>query len=266
MLGSDLSTLLIDNGYEPVVFDLPDFDITKESDIKKIVDESDLIVNCAAYTAVDKAETEKATAYAVNADAVGMLGEFARSAGKYIVHISTDFVFGDESSQPLTEDSPTNPLSVYGASKLKGEELLLKTGAPASIIRVEWTYGRNGNNFIYKIRDLASKLDSMKVVSDQVGAPTPTTEVSRAVLAFLQKKPEGVFLFAADGYASRYETACFIAEQLKLDVKITPCASSEFQAPAERPKNSRFDCSKIDGVLDFKRNDWKSALCAFLNS
>jgi len=264
MLGSDIKILAEKEGFEVLIYDLPEFDLTKEKDIEKIVSECDIIVNCAAYTAVDKAEEEPELAKAINATAVAKLAESAKLADKYILHISTDFVFGDDSDRPMNEDYTTNPLSVYGATKLHGEELLINSGCRHAIIRIEWTYGTNGNHFISKIAELAEKLDQLSVIDDQIGSPTPTEDVAKAVISFIKNRTEGLYHFAAEGYASRYEVAEFIINKLNITTPIAPCSSSEFVTPAQRPKNSRFDCSKIDKVIDFKRPNWKSALSKFL--
>ena len=216
MLGSDLHELAIERGYEVKIFDRPDFDITNEADVKRAVATGDLIVNCAAYTAVDQAESEPESAYAVNAAAVKKLGEICAKSDKYLVHISTDFVFGDASDKPLKETDTPSPLSVYGRTKLEGEILLSETTCRASIIRVQWTYGKGGNNFIYKIIELAKSRPELKVVDDQIGAPTPTNSAAEAILCFLEKQPEGIFHFAAKGYVSGYETALFIGKKLGL--------------------------------------------------
>lgn len=266
MLGSDLSVLASSIGYKVIKFDLPKFDITSEKDLNDAVSQSDLIVNCAAYTAVDKAESEKEKAFQINADAVEKLGLLSKKMNRYVVHISTDFVFGDLSNSPLTEESKTFPLGVYGASKLKGEESLLKSGAEVAVIRVEWTYGRNGINFIEKIIDNAKKNSTIKVVSDQFGAPTPTTEAARAILCFLSKKTLGIYHFSALGYASRFDVAKFIVEKLNIKTEVVPCQSSDFVAPAQRPLNSKFDCSKIDKILDFKRKKWNDYLLSYLKN
>jgi dTDP-4-dehydrorhamnose reductase len=265
MLGSDIKKLAEKEGFSTSIYDLPEFDLTKQEDIEKMVSECDLIVNCAAYTAVDKAEEVPELAEAVNATAVAKLAESAKLAGKYLLHISTDFVFGDDSDTPMNEDYPTNPLSVYGATKLHGEELLVNSECRHAIIRIQWTYGTNGNHFISKIAELAEKLDQLTVIDDQIGSPTPTEYVAKAVICFIKNKTEGLYHFAAEGYASRYDVAKFIIEELNIKTPITPCLSSEFKTPAQRPKNSRFNCSKIDKVLDFKRPDWQSALKSFLN-
>jgi dTDP-4-dehydrorhamnose reductase len=189
-----------------------------------------------------------------------------KEQNKYLVHISTDFVFGDKSEKALTEKDEPAPLNVYGETKLEGEKVLAGTGCEYSIIRVQWTYGKYGENFITKILALAKKLDSLKVVDDQIGSPTHTLDVSRAICCFLEKRPEGIFHFASRGFASRFETAKFILGECGIDIPLSPCASSEFKTPAERPLNSRFDCSQIDGILDFERPFWQDALKDFLKS
>ena len=264
MLGKDLSLILMSNGFESEIFDLPEYDITKEADLQKIVHNADVIVNCAAYTAVDKAESEIKKCYAINAEAVGQLGKYAAEAEKYLIHISTDFVFGDNCTKALNEKSHTNPLGVYGKSKLEGERLLKLSGGRYSIIRIEWTYGINGENFISKILALASKLDELKVVDDQFGCPTSTVDVSHAILSFIKNSPQGLYHFAANGYANRYETACAIFDILGIEKRIIPCSSSTFSTPAKRPENSRFDCTKIDRILNYVRPDWKDSLKKYL--
>jgi len=264
MLGSDIRYLAEKHGYDVRIYDLPEFDITSEKDIVRIVSENAVIINCAAYTAVDKAESEPDICRKVNADAVGLLGRVAKSADKYLLHISTDFVFGDGGNKALDENDMTNPLGVYGCTKLEGEQLLQQSGCRNSIIRVQWTYGSYGKHFISKIAELAEKLDSLKVVDDQFGAPTPTNLVAEAVMCLIKKRAEGLYHFAAEGCASRYEVAGFIINKLGLETNLTPCSSDEFSAPAARPLNSRFNCSKIDKVLDFERPAWQEALEAFL--
>ena len=264
MLGSDIRIAAQKEGFIPIIYDLPDFDITQQKSIDKMVAECDIIINCAAYTAVDKAEAEPDIASAVNSEAVKKLATAAQLAKKYILHISTDFVFGDESDTPMDEQFPTNPLSVYGATKLHGEEALRASGCKHAIIRIEWTYGSNGNNFITKIAELAEKLDQLTVIDDQIGSPTPTEAVAKAAICFVKNRTEGLYHFAAKDYASRYEVAKFILNELKISTPISPCSSSEFVTPAQRPKNSRFDCTEIDKVLDFERPEWQTALQEFL--
>ena len=266
MLGSELAVLADAAGWSVSIYDLPGFDLTNEQQLQELVDSADCIANCAAYTNVDKAESETDICTAVNATAPGKLGEFAAAAGKYVVHISTDFVFGDLTDAPQSEDDPTNPISVYGASKLAGEQNLLVSGCKCGIIRIQWSYGTNGKNFITKILELAKELPQLKVVDDQTGTPTPTRDIARVIMEFLEKRTEGLYHFAAKGYATRFEVAQKIVEYFKLDTELAPCKSSEFPAPASRPHNSKFNCAKIDAILSFPRRDWQDALQEFLKT
>ena len=265
MLGSELTTLAEAAGWKVSTYDLPDFDLTNEEQLRELVNSADCIVNCAAYTNVDKAESEKDLCAAVNATALKTLGELAAKNDKYLVHISTDFVFGDLTDKAQKEDDPANPLSVYGATKLNGEQNLLDSGCRCGIIRVQWSYGAAGNNFITKILELAKKLPELKVVDDQTGAPTWTRDMARAIMDFLINQTQGLYHFAAKGYTTRFDVAKMIVEHFKLDTKLAPCKSSEFPTPAKRPLNSKFDCSKIDKVLSFERPEWRDSLRKFFD-
>jgi dTDP-4-dehydrorhamnose reductase len=265
MLGSELADLANAADWQVSTYDLPEFDLCNEQQLAELVNSSDCIVNCAAYTNVDKAESEKDICTAVNATALKTLGKLAALTGKYIVHISTDFVFGDLTDAPQNENDQTNPLSVYGTTKLAGEQNLLASGCKCGIIRVQWSYGARGNNFITKILELARKLPELKVVKDQTGAPTWTKDMARAIMDFLSKQAQGLYHFAATGYTTRFEVAKMIVEYFDLDTKLTPCKSSEFPAPAGRPHNSKFDCSKIDKVLSFERPQWQDSLKNFFD-
>ena len=141
MLGSELADLAGKSDWQVSTYDLPEFDLTNKQQLKELVDSADCIVNCAAYTNVDKAESEKDICSAVNATALKTLGELAAAANKYVIHISTDFVFGDLTDHPQNENSPTNPLSVYGATKLAGEQNLLDSGCKCAVLRIQWSYG-----------------------------------------------------------------------------------------------------------------------------
>jgi dTDP-4-dehydrorhamnose reductase len=262
MLGSDLAKLAKSTGYEVLIFDLPEFNITRDTDIRNAVSGADFIVNCAAYTAVDKAETEREACRSVNALAVESLAKSAKN--KYLIHISTDFVFGDESENILSEDDMPKPLSWYGATKLEGEKLLQASDCRNAIVRLQWTYGTHGVNFISKLLEAANRNPKLKVVGDQTGSPTWTADAARAIMCLIKNQTEGLYHFADNGYASRYEVAKFILLEKKIDKEVSSCSSADFPTPAKRPKNSRFNCSKIDGVLDFKRPSWQESMAEFL--
>ncbi len=264
MLGTDLAKICRQQGFDVKVFDLPEFDIRNSQQLKQAVDAAETVVNCAAYTNVDGAESETDLAYRVNAEAVGRVGAIAKELNKWILHISTDFVFDGRLDRPYVETDFANPINTYGKSKLAGEQLLSQSGCRHCIIRVEWTYGSAGNNFVTKIIQRAKANKTLKVVDDQVGSPTATTEVAKVIAKLVSKRPDGIFHFAGAGYVSRYEMAKFIFDKLAIDVNLLPCKTSEFQSPAERPLNSRFDCSKINALLDEPIKRWQGPLENFL--
>jgi len=264
MLGSDLAPACRPYGFDPVVLDLPECDITNADHVHQAVSSAEVIVNCAAYTNVDGAESEVELAYQINAEAVGRLGTIAREAGKWLLHISTDFVFDGRSDKSYVETDPAHPINTYGQSKLAGEQLLIESGCRCCIVRVEWTYGSAGNNFVTKLMQRVRAGNALKVVDDQVGSPTATTEVSKAICELLPKKPEGLFHFAAAGYVSRYDMAKFIVDRLSKDIDVAPCKTSDFPSPATRPLNSRFDCSKIQALLSEPIEHWRKLLERFL--
>jgi len=269
MLGTDLNQVLMSRGLVPTIYDLPKLDILNNRQLAMALDEADAVVNCAAYTDVDGAESNTETAYRVNAEAVGNLGRLAAERDLPVLHVSTDFVFDGDGDSPYAEEDAVGPLGVYGASKLKGEQLLAESGCRYCTVRVEWTYGKNGKNFIAKILERARSGQEIKVVDDQVGSPTGTREVALVLTELLQRPgglPLGLFHFAAAGYASRFEVARFVIEKSGLDGQVVPCKSSEFASPARRPLNSRFDCRKISRFLAEPIQPWQIPLERYLES
>ncbi|MCF7975230.1 MAG: dTDP-4-dehydrorhamnose reductase [Phycisphaerae bacterium] len=264
MLGSDLAKALRTCAIEPVVYDLPEFDLTRAEHVARALVDVDWVVNCAAYTNVDGAETDQARAYQVNAEAVGQMGQSAAQAGVPVMHISTDFVFDGQGDQPYTEADTPNPISVYGASKWQGEQALTHAGGSHCIVRVQWTYGHAGTNFIKKICERARTQGQLKVVEDQIGSPTATEEVARALIELMRKQAQGLYHYASHGYVSRFHMAEFLIRQLGLDVTVEPCKTSEFICPAARPLNSRFDCKKVSKLLDQPITSWQEALTHYL--
>lgn len=265
MLGSDLAPCLEAAGYCVRAADLPECDITKPDHLAQALQDASVIVNCAAFTNVDQAEQRPDTALAVNGRAVGALGAAAKKRGVFVVHISTDFVFDGRQTRPYVETDPPNPINAYGQSKLAGELALRQSAGAHVILRVQWSYGSHGMNFISKIQERARANTELKVVADQIGAPTWTADMARAIAVLIRKRREGLYHFANTGYASRFEVARYVAAQLNLPTKITPCASEDFPAPALRPKNSSFDTAKIQSILDAPIRAWQDALKDFLN-
>jgi len=264
MLGTDLVRICRQQGFDVKVFDLPEFDITNSQQLKEALGTTKTIVNCAAYTNVDGAESEADLAYQVNAEAVGRLGALVKEANAWLLHISTDFVFDGQSDRPYVETDPPNPINEYSKTKLAGEQLLGQSGCHHCIMRIEWTYGVAGNNFVTKLIKRAKTDKALKVVDDQIGSPTATTEVAKVICELLRIKPTGVFHFASAGYVSRYEMAKFIFDNLSIDVTLLPCKTSDYVSAAERPLNSRFNCSKIEALLDEPIEPWQVPLERFL--
>lgn len=264
MLGTDLAAACAAKGYDVKVYDLPEFDITDPNHVRAAIADADAILNCAAYTNVDGAESHAELAHRVNAEAVGNLGALARESGKWLLHFSTDFVFDGTLDRPYRENDTPNPINEYGRSKLAGERFLDDAGGSHCTVRLEWTYGTHGTNFVTKLTERARSGQPLKVVDDQVGSPTATTEIAKAACRLLEGRVEGLFHLAAAGYVSRFGMAQFILDKLGIKADLKPCASSEFATPATRPLNSRFDCSKIQTLLDEPIEPWQGPLERFL--
>ncbi len=229
----------------------------------------DIIVNAAAYTHVDKAESDEAAAYNVNARAVHALADYARAHDAFLVHYSTDYVFDGEKSAPYVESDPTHPQNAYGRSKLAGEEAILQSHCKALIFRTSWVFSTHGNNFIKTIVKLIQERDSLDVVSDQVGAPTSAefiaTITARAIAGYpAQALPLGLYHLAAAGETNWYGLACHVLDQLRhhssqlpiQTTKIHPITSKDYPTLAKRPGNSRLDTRKLSHALGLTLPDW----------
>ena len=263
MLGSETVPALRAAGFDVVALDLPEFDVADAARLAPVVAAADAVVNCAAYTNVDRAEAEPDLARRVNADAVAALGKLAARHDRYVLHIGTDFVFDGTLDRPYAETDTPQPLSVYGATKLAGDTALQATGCRHAIVRVQWTYGANGNHFIRKLAERAAQATELKMVADQVGAPTWTRDVARLLVAMVERRACGLFHYAASGYASRLEVAEFALRELGLERPLIPCRTADFPAPAQRPLNSRFDCRRVDALFPGFRRSWQDALREF---
>lgn len=264
MLGTDVAAACMQRGYEVRTYDLPDFDVTNPDHLRRAVETADVIINCAAYTNVDGAQSQSELAHRVNGEAVGRLGQLAREEGKWVLHVSTDFVFDGTQDRPYVENDPPHPINEYGKSKLAGEVLLRESGCSHCLVRLEWTFGRHGRNFITKLLERARTAKTLNVVNDQVGSPTATAEVARAFCDLAEQRAEGLFHFASAGYVSRYDVAAFVFGHLGMEMDLRPCRTSDYPAPAARPLNSRFDCHKIEPLLREPIAPWQRPLEHFL--
>lgn len=239
------------------------------------------IVNPAAYTAVDKAESEPELAYAINAEAVRAIGEEARAIGAVVVHFSTDYVFDGAAAHPYTETDATNPVSVYGASKLAGERALEATGAAHLIFRTSWVYGGRGKNFLLTILRLAREREALRVVADQHGAPTWSRDLAMMtahVIARCEASAKGgAIADSLAGLGGTYHAAgagettwhCFAVEAVRLAQEREPgarfatieaIATAEYPTAAKRPANSRMNCDKLAARLGWSMMGWRESL------
>ena len=219
-------------------------------------------INCAAYTAVDKAETEQDLAYLVNADSVAVLAEVSKLYGTGFIHISTDYVFRGDSPEPYNEDSETGPISVYGASKLKGEIMSVANNPDSIIIRTAWVYSEFGHNFVKTMIRLMKERKELNVVNDQVGAPTYAADLAKAIMAIVKSKKwhPGIYHFSNKGRISWYDFAVEIKELTGSECKLNPIPTSQYPTPAKRPAFSLLDTSKIQKVYGVNMPDWKISL------
>ncbi|HSG76637.1 MAG TPA: dTDP-4-dehydrorhamnose reductase [Burkholderiales bacterium] len=220
----------------------------------------DVVVNAAAYTAVDKAEAERDLAFAVNATAPRVLAEEARRIGALLVHYSTDYVFDGEKADPYVEEDATRPINAYGASKLAGEQAILASGCRHLILRTSWVYGPRGKNFYLTMLRLARERPELKVVDDQVGAPTSSLEIARATATLLAKGSQGLYHMSAAGETTWCGFARAILERAGSATPVVAIRTAEYPTPAKRPRNSRLDCSKLRAEHGVSLARWERAL------
>ena len=262
MLGSDFVSLAQKNEFDVHGYDLPEFDITDTAHLEEVLSVSDIVINCAAYTNVEKAQSQPDIADKVNGYSLATIGKIAKDNNVPIIHISTDFVFDGEKDGEYLETDIPNPLSSYGASKLLGEKMLFESGCQANVIRVQWTYGKNGVNFITKILEAAKVRDELKIVEDQTGSPTHTLEVAKILIEILKMDtfPQGLYHLAASDYASRYEMTQYLFDKMQVETRIVPCKSNDFVTAAQRPLNSKFNCAKLEKLIGRKLPTWQKML------
>ena len=240
-------------------------DITDPQAIADIVRENhvNVIVNCAAYTNVDKAETDSETANLLNNIAAGNLADAMKAVNGTLIHISTDYVFQGDRNIPCREDWPTEPLGVYGKTKLAGEKSIEATGCASIIIRTAWLYSPFGNNFVKTMRDLTSSRESLKVVFDQVGTPTYAGDLAEIICRIIengQLDKTGIYHFSNEGVCSWFDFAKAICEMSGNTCDIRPCHSDEFPSPVARPHFSVLDKTKIKQTFGIRIPYWTDSL------
>ena len=254
-------------------------DFTRPKEIIKTINSvyPDIIVNAAAYTAVDKAESEPILAETINATAPKIIATEAQKIGAWLIHYSTDYVFNGNGTKPWKETDPTIPINVYGATKLAGEKSIINSGCKYLIFRTSWVYSTRGENFIKNIIHLAKNKDNLSIINDQIGAPTGAellADVTAYSICTAIRKPKvsGLYHIAAKGEISWYDYAKFIldqARQFKIKLKaqaenIQPVASRSFSQIAPRPENSRLNTKKIEHIFDFTLPLWQTGVTRIL--
>ena len=224
----------------------------------------DVVVNAAAYTAVDRAESEPQVAMRVNRAAVGKLGRIAHAAGARVIHFSTDYVFAGTLPEAYTEESPTNPVNVYGASKLAGETALAESGAGHLIIRTQWLFGPHGRCFPRTMWERAAARTPSHVVSDQFGRPTYTLDLARATWTLVARELSGVIHVANAGVATWYEVARRVYAACGADELLQPCSTAQFPTPARRPARAVLGTTRSEQALGGPLPRWEDAIDRFL--
>lgn len=268
-LGSDC-TQVLQKSYDVISVDIEEVDIAIYKDLAKMVGQflPDVIVNCAAYTQVDRCETDKELAWEVNVKGAQNLALCAQNNGCRLIHISTDYVFDGlkRVPEPYIEDDSPNPLSYYGITKLESEKAVRQTLEQHVIIRTAWLYGVNGHNFLKSILKLALKdpTRTIKVVSDQFGSPTWSWRLANQIDDLIAKKGQGTYHATAEGYCSWHALATYFLEKMDVPHHVIPCSSDEYPTPAVRPKNSILEnrCLKQNN-MNIMRN-WQEDLDLFV--
>ena len=235
----------------------------------------DAIINCAAYTAVDMAESEPELADQINHFAVKQLADIAKAQNSFLIHISTDYVFDGTNYKPYVETDKTNPINTYGLTKLKGEQAMQAAGCAGAIIRASWVYSEFGNNFVKTMLRLAQERDSLNVIYDQIGSPTYATDLAYAILATLNSEHTNMnesvnggvkwsnlntFHYSSEGVCSWYDFAKAILEMRNIECKLNPIETKDYPTPAKRPNYSVLNKAKIKTISQIQVSYWRDAL------
>lgn len=264
-LGNELQLIAKKQIHDFVFTDLPELDITNEEMVKQFFSQSnpDAVINAAAYTAVDKAETDRELAFKINALASGILAAACDSVDIPFVQVSTDFVFDGTSSTPYIETDATNPLGVYGESKLAGEQEAMKYNPKTFIVRTAWLYSTFGNNFVKTMLRLANEKSQLNIVFDQIGTPTYAGDLAEALISILEKSNGndfGIYHYSNEGACSWYDFTCAIFEMKNIAIPVFPIEASQYQTPAQRPHFSVLNKKKIKNTFNISIPHWRVSL------
>jgi dTDP-4-dehydrorhamnose reductase len=252
--------------YKFLFTDRATLDITNESSIETLFTANviDACINCAAYTAVDKAETDTETCFIANSVAPTLLAEACKKAGALFVHISTDYVFDGTATVPYKEDDEVNPQGVYGASKLDGEMNVLEANDEAIIIRTSWVYSSHGINFVKRMMQLMNERESLNIVNDQLGTPTYATDLAKVLMQIVAKadakNDAGIYHYSNEGLISWYDFAVAIKEMTGSGCVLNAITTDQYPTPAKRPAYSVLDKTKIKKTFGLQIPDWQASL------
>jgi len=268
-LGSELQLLApsFDAQYDFLFADRAVLDLSSNDSIDKFcaVHHPSVVINCAAYTAVDKAETDRDAAFQINAVAVGKLAAYCKAIGALFITVSTDYVFDGNGTSPYLPSDTTDPINYYGASKAEGEKLAVTNNPESIIIRTSWVYSRFGNNFVKTMIRLMGERPSLNVVGDQIGAPTYAADLAVAIMHMVAQKAvgnahSGIYHYSNSGAISWYDFAVAIGELIQSNCTVAKIGSEAFPTPAKRPHYSLMDCSSIIQDFGVDQPDWKESL------
>jgi dTDP-4-dehydrorhamnose reductase len=268
-LGSEIKDLSTNYTSDTFIFvdreEMPLDNLEKVLEVIEAIN-PDLIVSGGAYTAVDKAESEAELVDIINHQAVAAMAKWASQNDRKLIHISTDYVFQGNSSTPLKEDEPTDPINIYGLSKQRGEEAIVSSGADAIIIRTAWVYSSYGANFVKTMIRLMTERDEISVIADQIGSPTYARDLAKAILDIAHNNnwTQGIYHFSNEGEISWYDFAVAIKELQNLNCMINPISTEQYPTPAKRPKYSLLDKTKIKSTFDVEVPQWKQSLSEML--
>lgn len=266
MLGTDLVEACRNRGWEPVVLDLPELDITRAEGLADALPAGDLAINCAAFTRVDDAEKERDLCWRINADGAGHVARACAARSLPLIHLSTDYVFNGRKGSAYVESDPVEPLNFYGASKLEGERQVMGAGGPAVVVRTQSLFGLRGRSFIRAIlNQLQQGKTSLRVVADQVSSPTYTPHLAEGLLRLAAARPPaGIVNVAARGHCSWWEFASAIVARVKPGVEIQKLTTAELNFPALRPAYSVLDTTRFTQLTGQPMPRWEEGLEAYL--
>lgn len=245
--------------------DITSLDITDQTAVNTYIGRimPDIIINCAAMTAVDLCETEQDKAYKINALGPGYIANAADITGAKLVHISTDYVYNGQADRPYTEEDRPNPVSVYGCTKLAGEECVREYCKKYFILRTAWLYGE-GKNFVKTMLRLAENNSKVRVVCDQIGTPTSAIELARVILYLMETESYGIYHATCEGSTSWYDFAVCIFREAGMDIQVEPIPTSEYPTPAKRPQYSVLDKKALRERHGYVMKDWKEAFREYM--